>query len=108
VETVFNSEKMTKRRLPRNRKTVVQPLGTNAERETETQGMMHAMLNFEKQMGLDETAMEGNTQHIFSVENPGDNIELPWEKTVLPGGNLLLHYVLYSCTPFPSTPAASP
>ncbi|KAJ7754309.1 hypothetical protein DFH07DRAFT_705528, partial [Mycena maculata] len=39
--------------------TVVQPLGTNSERETETPGMMRAMLDFEGQMGLDEKAMEG-------------------------------------------------
>ncbi|KAJ7244495.1 hypothetical protein C8J57DRAFT_1680834 [Mycena rebaudengoi] len=53
VEAAFNSDRMTKHRLPRNRKTMVQPLGTNAERETEIQGMMRAMLDFEKQMGLE-------------------------------------------------------
>jgi hypothetical protein len=75
VETAFNSEKMTKRRLPRNHKTVVQPLGTNAERETETQGMMRAMLDFEKQMGLDETAMEGL---IITPRGDGASIAAMW------------------------------
>ncbi|KAJ6628437.1 hypothetical protein B0H10DRAFT_1940606 [Mycena sp. CBHHK59/15] len=59
VAAAFNSDRMTKHRLHRGRKTVVQLLGTNAERETETQSMMRAMLDFESQMGLDEKAMEG-------------------------------------------------
>ncbi|KII90232.1 hypothetical protein PLICRDRAFT_108509 [Plicaturopsis crispa FD-325 SS-3] len=41
----------------RLRKTVVQPLGTNAEREVETKGMRSAVLDFEKQMGLDKDSM---------------------------------------------------
>ncbi|KIM79541.1 hypothetical protein PILCRDRAFT_10365 [Piloderma croceum F 1598] len=34
------------------RKTIVQPLGTNSEREVENQGMMRAILDFENQMGI--------------------------------------------------------
>ncbi|KAJ7327496.1 hypothetical protein DFH08DRAFT_710387 [Mycena albidolilacea] len=75
VELEFNSARMTKRRLPRNRKTVVQPLGTNAERETETQGMMRAMLDFEKQMGLDEPAME---KLIITPRGDGASIAAMW------------------------------
>ncbi|KAJ6630001.1 hypothetical protein B0H10DRAFT_2208149 [Mycena sp. CBHHK59/15] len=59
VADVLNSDRMTKRRLRKGRKTVMQPLGTNAEQETETQGMMRALLDFENQMGFDEKAMEG-------------------------------------------------
>ncbi|KAJ6603648.1 hypothetical protein B0H10DRAFT_1957796 [Mycena sp. CBHHK59/15] len=43
----FDSAKMTKHRLPKNRISVMQPVGTNAEKSTETQGMMRAMLDFE-------------------------------------------------------------
>ncbi|KAK7059604.1 hypothetical protein R3P38DRAFT_2388527, partial [Favolaschia claudopus] len=75
VEEIFHSERMTKRRLPPNRKTVVQPLGTNAERETETQGMMRAMLDFEAQMGLDEKAMEGL---IITPRGDGASIAAMW------------------------------
>ncbi|KAJ6529097.1 hypothetical protein B0H10DRAFT_1942966 [Mycena sp. CBHHK59/15] len=45
----FDSAKMTKHRLPKNRISVMQPVGTNAEKSTETQGMMRAMLDFEAQ-----------------------------------------------------------
>ncbi|KAJ6573689.1 hypothetical protein B0H10DRAFT_1963940 [Mycena sp. CBHHK59/15] len=46
----FDSAKMTKHRLPKNRISVMQPVGTNAEKSTETQGMMRAMLDFEDSM----------------------------------------------------------
>ncbi|KAJ7681091.1 hypothetical protein B0H17DRAFT_1138662 [Mycena rosella] len=72
VTAAFNSEKMAKRCLPKRHKTGMQPLGTNAERETETQGMMQALLDFESQMGLDKKAIEGL---IF-----------------MPRGNLARHY----------------
>ncbi|KAK7028578.1 hypothetical protein R3P38DRAFT_2525871 [Favolaschia claudopus] len=75
VEEIFHSERMTKRRLPPDGKTVVQPLGTNAERETETQGMMRAMLDFEAQMGLDEKAMEGL---IITPRGDGASIAAMW------------------------------
>ncbi|KAK7006681.1 hypothetical protein R3P38DRAFT_2555300 [Favolaschia claudopus] len=34
-------------------KTILQPLGTNAERETTTQGMQQALLDFDQQMGIE-------------------------------------------------------
>ncbi|KAJ7458253.1 hypothetical protein FB451DRAFT_1406554 [Mycena latifolia] len=59
VAAALNSERMTKHRLPKGRINVVQPLGTNAEKSTETQGMMRALLDSWAQMGLDEKALEG-------------------------------------------------
>jgi hypothetical protein len=53
------------------RKTKVQPLGTNAEREVETQGMMKACLDFEQQLGLDEEAMKNL---IFMIRGDGASI----------------------------------
>ncbi|THU87469.1 hypothetical protein K435DRAFT_681625 [Dendrothele bispora CBS 962.96] len=38
-------------RIPDNRRTTIQPLGTNAENELETQGMKRAMEDFDGQMG---------------------------------------------------------
>jgi hypothetical protein len=53
-------------------KTLIQPHGTNSEWETETQGMMRAIfLDFEKQMGLDATAMENL---LFMVRGDGASI----------------------------------
>ncbi|KAJ6544910.1 hypothetical protein B0H10DRAFT_2244047 [Mycena sp. CBHHK59/15] len=75
VADVLKSDRMTKRRLHKGRKTVMQPLGTNAERETETQGMMRALLDFENQMGLDEKAMEGL---IFTPRGDGASIAAIW------------------------------
>ncbi|KAJ7846812.1 hypothetical protein B0H13DRAFT_2285702 [Mycena leptocephala] len=75
VEAAFNSERMTKHRLRRGRKTVVQALGTNGERETETPAMLRAMLDFEKQMGLDEKAMEGL---IITPRGDGASIAAMW------------------------------
>ncbi|KAJ7733725.1 hypothetical protein DFH07DRAFT_780514 [Mycena maculata] len=74
VEAAFNSDRMTKHRLCR-RQTVVQPLGTNSEREAETPGMMRAMLDFEGQMGLDEKAMEGL---IITPRGDGASIAAMW------------------------------
>ena len=37
---------------------MVQPLGTNAEREIETQGMAHAIMDFEEQMGIRSEAAD--------------------------------------------------
>lgn len=51
-------------------KTVIQPLGTNAEKEVETQGMMRAVLDFEGQMGLDASVME-NSEHLFGIWGDG-------------------------------------
>ncbi|KAJ7201866.1 hypothetical protein GGX14DRAFT_571124 [Mycena pura] len=75
VEAAFDSERMTKLRLRRGRKATVQPLGTNAERETETPGMLRAMLDFEGQMGLDEKAMEGL---IITPRGDGASIAAMW------------------------------
>lgn len=74
VQAALNSEQMTKLRL-RRRKSVVQALMPNSERETETAGMMRAMLDFESQMGLDETAMEGL---IITPRRDGASIAAIW------------------------------
>lgn len=74
VAAALVSERMTKLRL-RNRKSVIQPLGTNGEREVETHGMMRAMLDFEGQMGLDEKAMEGL---IVTPRGDGASIAAMW------------------------------
>ncbi|KAJ6540144.1 hypothetical protein DFH09DRAFT_929730, partial [Mycena vulgaris] len=76
VAAAFDSARMTKHRLRRGRKTVVQPLGTNAERETETQGMMHAMLDFKSRMGLNEKVME---DLIITPRGDGASIATMWQ-----------------------------
>ncbi|KAJ6550402.1 hypothetical protein DFH09DRAFT_1501362 [Mycena vulgaris] len=75
VAAAFDSAKMTKHRLRRNRRTIAQPLMTNAEKEVETPGMMRAMLDFEGQMGLDEKAMEGL---IITPRGDGASIAAMW------------------------------
>jgi hypothetical protein len=67
----FRGDAIAKHRMREGRKTVIQPLGTNSERETETQGMMRAILDFEKQMGLDAKAMENL---LFMVRGDGASI----------------------------------
>ncbi|KAF8809191.1 hypothetical protein BYT27DRAFT_7284261 [Phlegmacium glaucopus] len=52
ISKKFRSEPLAKHRMREGRKTVVQPLGTNSERETETQGMARAIMDFDEQMGL--------------------------------------------------------
>jgi hypothetical protein len=74
VAAAFKSEKMTKLRL-RQRTSRLQPLRTNGERETETPGMMRALLDFEGQLGLDETAMENL---IFIPRGDGASIAAIW------------------------------
>ncbi|KAJ7043878.1 hypothetical protein C8F04DRAFT_1361422 [Mycena alexandri] len=74
VRAALKSPEMTKLRL-RLRKSVGQPLGTNGERETETQGMFRAMLDFEAQMGLDEKAFEGL---IITPRGDGASIAAMW------------------------------
>ncbi|KAF8057175.1 hypothetical protein FPV67DRAFT_1566211 [Lyophyllum atratum] len=59
VSALFRSDSIAKHCMRKGRKTVIQPLGTNGEKEVETQGMKNAILDFEKQMGLDEKALEG-------------------------------------------------
>ena len=58
ISARFRSEPIAKHRMREGRKTVVQPLGTNAERETETQGMARAIMDFDKQMGIDSKAAD--------------------------------------------------
>ncbi|EDR04537.1 uncharacterized protein LACBIDRAFT_330448 [Laccaria bicolor S238N-H82] len=62
VETLRNdidwTHPIAKHRMREGRKTVVQPLGTNAERETETQGMARAIMDFDEQMGIDSRAAD--------------------------------------------------
>ncbi|KAJ7685894.1 hypothetical protein B0H17DRAFT_1204590 [Mycena rosella] len=74
VSALFKSDAMTKLRL-RLRTSLMQPLGTNAERETETQGMMRAILDFMKQMGLDETALYNL---IFIARGDGASVAAMW------------------------------
>ncbi|KAJ7089959.1 hypothetical protein C8R44DRAFT_957834 [Mycena epipterygia] len=74
VSALFKTDKMTKRRL-RQRKSIMQALMTNAERETETPGMMRAILDFSKQLGLDEEALEGL---ILMVRGDGASIAAMW------------------------------
>lgn len=62
---------LAKKRMRDGRKTKVQPLGTNAEHEVETQGIMKACLDFEQQLGLDEEAMKNL---IFMVCGDGASI----------------------------------
>jgi hypothetical protein len=49
---------LAKHRMREGRKTVVQPLGTNAEREIETQGMARALMDFDSQMGVGPEAAD--------------------------------------------------
>jgi uncharacterized protein DUF6589 len=56
ISARFRSPPIAKHRMREGRKTVVQPLGTNAEREIETQGMARALLDFDEQMGLGSEA----------------------------------------------------
>ena len=58
ISAKFRSEPIAKHRMREGRKTAVQPLGTNAERETETQGMARAILDFDEQMGIDSDAAD--------------------------------------------------
>ncbi|KAJ7187587.1 hypothetical protein GGX14DRAFT_580947 [Mycena pura] len=74
VTALFNSDKMTKLRL-RWRIAVFQGLGTNAERETETQGMMRTILDFFQQMGLDEKAVNNL---IVMVRGDGASVAAMW------------------------------
>ncbi|KAJ7877399.1 hypothetical protein B0H14DRAFT_2342357, partial [Mycena olivaceomarginata] len=57
------------------RKSVLLALGTNAERETETQGMMRAILDFAMQMGLNDKALEN---FIFMVRGDGASVAAMW------------------------------
>ncbi|KAF7358795.1 hypothetical protein MSAN_01218800 [Mycena sanguinolenta] len=74
ISALFKSEQMTKFRL-RPHQSVMQSLGTNAEWETETQGMMRAILDFMKQMGLDEKALENL---IFMARGDGASVAAMW------------------------------
>lgn len=58
ISSRFRLPPVAKHRMREGRKTVVQPLGTNAEREIETQGMARAILDFDKQMGVGPEAAD--------------------------------------------------
>jgi len=58
ISTSFCSSPIAKHTMCAGRKTTVQPLGTNAERETENHGMLRAVLDFEQQMGLGDKSGE--------------------------------------------------
>ncbi|KAJ7723907.1 hypothetical protein B0H16DRAFT_1895653 [Mycena metata] len=52
IAALFRSSPVARRRMREGRKMKGQPLGTNGERSTETQGMERAVKDFENQMGL--------------------------------------------------------
>jgi hypothetical protein len=58
ISARFRSAPLAKHRMREGRKTVVQPLGTNAEREIETQGMARALMDFDRQMGVGPEAAD--------------------------------------------------
>jgi len=58
ISARFHLEPIAKHHMHEGWKTVVQPLGTNAERETKTQGMAQAIMDFDKQMGIDSKAAD--------------------------------------------------
>ena len=62
ISARFCLEPIAKHRMREGRKTVVQPLGTNAKRETETQGMARAIMDFDEQMGVGSEAAD----HLLS------------------------------------------
>ena len=53
ISARFRTAPLAKHRMRENRTTLVQPIGTNAEREIETQGMARALVDFDQQMGID-------------------------------------------------------
>ncbi|KAJ7431690.1 hypothetical protein B0H11DRAFT_1848485 [Mycena galericulata] len=53
ISARFREAPIVKHRLRANRKTPVQPLATNTEREVETQGMARALVDFDGQMGVE-------------------------------------------------------
>ncbi|KAF8212894.1 hypothetical protein K438DRAFT_2167933 [Mycena galopus ATCC 62051] len=53
INEIFRSAPIALHRMREGRKTKCQPLGTNSERSTETQGMAQAIADFESQIGLD-------------------------------------------------------
>jgi len=55
---MFRSEPIAKHRMREGRKTVVQPLETNAGRGTGTQGMARVIMDFDEQMGIDLEAAD--------------------------------------------------
>jgi len=52
ISARFHSSPIALHHMREGQKTVVHPLGTNAEREIETQGMAQALLDFNEQMGV--------------------------------------------------------
>ncbi|KAK7019386.1 hypothetical protein VNI00_018099 [Paramarasmius palmivorus] len=52
--TAYFRMDLTKHRIPESHRTRIQPLGTNAKREVETQGMKRCIDDFDKQMGYTE------------------------------------------------------
>ena len=64
VSKAFRSAPIAKHRMREGRKTWVQPLGTNAEVEIETQGMYRALIDFMQQMGIPTDAAQKHLQWI--------------------------------------------
>ncbi|KAJ7868217.1 hypothetical protein B0H14DRAFT_3861573 [Mycena olivaceomarginata] len=60
INTMFRSDPIAKHRMRADRPAdFFQPLGTNSEHETETQGMERAVRDFETQLGMDPDADTG-------------------------------------------------
>jgi hypothetical protein len=56
--TAFEEPPIASRRIPPDRKTTVQPLGTNGEREVEIHGMDKALRDFDQQMMITKESVE--------------------------------------------------
>ncbi|PBK92339.1 hypothetical protein ARMGADRAFT_1105106 [Armillaria gallica] len=59
ISKVFRAPPVAQHRMRDGRKTWVQPLGTNAEREIETKGMKQCLLDFDAQMAIKGEATAG-------------------------------------------------
>jgi hypothetical protein len=53
ISARFRSAPIAKHRLRDGCRNIVQPVGTNAEQEVQTQGMARALVDFDQQMGID-------------------------------------------------------
>ncbi|KAF9058740.1 hypothetical protein BDP27DRAFT_1432336 [Rhodocollybia butyracea] len=78
VKTVtdrFHSKPMAIHRLPDDFRTSIQPLGSNAENELETQGMKRAIDDFNSQIGYPHDAAETLLEWVGGDSGTHDSIE---------------------------------
>ncbi|KAF8143043.1 hypothetical protein K438DRAFT_2111093, partial [Mycena galopus ATCC 62051] len=68
INEIFRSSPVARHRMREGRKTKCQPLGTNSERSTETQGMAQAIADFESQTGLNR---EDNSNLLTWIRGDG-------------------------------------